>query len=778
MTVSHVTADCAICLSIRVRGQVQAVGFRPFVWQLATRHGLVGEVWNDGSGVVIVAQGPSPALKRLLAALREEAPPLARVTAIEAVEAETVPTRTSFVIAESRHGPARTAVVADAATCAACRDEIFTPGDRREGYAFGNCTHCGPRLSIIAGLPYDRATTSMANFALCPQCAAEYADPADRRFHAQPIACPTCGPRLSFHAATPGKAKGTPLAATVAMLRAGGTVAIKGIGGYHLACLASDEAAVARLRQRKQRDAKPFALMAGSVAMVRRHCHVSSAEAELLAGPAAPIVLLDRLPEGPSLPHALAPDQHRLGFMLAHSPLHHLLMAELGEPLVMTSGNRSSEPPAMADDEARDRLGTIADAWLSHDRAIVNRCDDSVVAHDSCGPMVLRRARGLAPAPILLPQSLAAKVPVLAMGGALKATFCLLRGNEAILSPHIGDLEDALALADYRRMLDLFCDLFAFRPGLIAIDAHPDYLSSRLGRDMARRLGVPLVCVPHHHAHMASCLAENEVEAEYPALGLICDGLGLGADGTLWGGEVLAGTCRDSQRIGGLPSVPLPGGAAAMRQPWRNLLAHLVHAFGPAWRSEIPALAEIWPEPDALAMVEMALDRGINSPPCSSAGRLFDAVAAALGIHPERLDHEAQAAMALEACAAPHLTHSGAYAIPLDRSATPSLRLAPLWQAIAADLARGIDRGIMAARFHLGLADALAALIVPMANGKPGLPIALSGGIFQNRIMRVAIAERLTEAGLAPLNHHLVPANDGGLSLGQAVVAARRMGDM
>ncbi|MCJ1961254.1 carbamoyltransferase HypF [Novosphingobium mangrovi (ex Hu et al. 2023)] len=761
--------------TLRVRGQVQAVGYRPFVWQCARALGLAGDVANDGEGVLVRVAGPSEALDRFEARLRHEAPPLARVFSVEVVDTAPFACGEDFAIARSGGGAVTTGIVPDAATCPACRAELRDPDDRRHGYAFGNCTHCGPRLSIMSALPYDRARTSMADFALCEPCAREYADPADRRFHAQPIACPACGPQLELSGE--GEGAPDPLAASVDLLRMGRIVAIKGLGGYHLACLASDAGVVANLRSRKARDAKPFAVMVPSLTAARELCEVSDEAAQALESPAAPIVLLPLRQDGAALPERVAPGQDHLGLLLPYTPLHHLLMDALQAPLVMTSGNRSDEPQVTDDGEARTKLAGIADAWLGHDRAIVNRIDDSVMAFDARGPVVLRRARGLAPDPILLPESLAAPVPILAMGGELKATFCLLRGREAVLSPHIGDLEDAVARADYRRMLDLFCDLYAFTPGAIAVDGHPDYASTRIGSALAHERGLPLVTVDHHHAHLAACLAENGIAAGGTVTALVCDGLGLGGDGTLWGGEVLRGGYGRAARTGALPAVALPGGAAAMKQPWRNLLAHLRHAFGDAWADAVPLLAERVPAGPSRQVLQRAIAQGLNSPVCSSGGRLFDAVAAALDLCGPSISHEGEAAMALEAAARPFVTGETGYPFGLARDAAGLARLdfAHLWQALARDLGAGVPVGPIAARFHLGLADALVALAsageASLSHGR----VALSGGVFNNRILREAVAQRIEDMGAVPLVHHRVPAGDGGLSLGQVVVAAARL---
>jgi hydrogenase maturation protein HypF len=582
---------------LRVRGVVQGVGFRPFVWHLARELGLRGEVSNDGEGVLIAAWGVPHALDALTRRLAEEAPPLAHVTSVEPLplpEGRAAPE--AFRIVHSGTEGQGALIPPDAATCPACLAEVHDPAQRRRHHPFANCTHCGPRLTIAHGMPWDRAQTSMAAFPLCPDCAAEYADPADRRFHAQPIACPACGPRLWIEDARGHEIPGAPLAHAAKMLREGAVLAIKGLGGFHLACDAAHGAAVAALRAGKARDAKPFALMA-NLDQARAWCAVSPEAEALLAGPAAPIVLLPRR-AGVVVPEALAPGQDHLGVMLPATPLHHLLLEAFGGPLVMTSGNRGGEPQVIDNDAARERLGGLAQGFVMHDRAIVNRLDDSVLALDEEGQvMPLRRARGYVPSAIPLP--FADLPPTLAMGGELKASFALIRGSEAIVGPHVGDLEQAAVLGDYRGMLALYRQIFAFTPEVIAVDAHAGYLYPAWrsnGGGMWRAAGArgPSPC-PHGRLHGRQWCAGGDE----PVLGLLLDGLGLGDDGALWGGEVLVGGYRHAQRVDGLAAVPLIGGSAAMREPWRNLLAQLVHAFGPDWRAHAgPVMAHLPPDAD------------------------------------------------------------------------------------------------------------------------------------------------------------------------------------
>ncbi|MBU1174438.1 MAG: carbamoyltransferase HypF [Alphaproteobacteria bacterium] len=757
---------------IRVRGLVQGVGFRPFIWRLAHECGLTGHVLNDGEGVEIAVWGEQNALESFMRRIAGEAPPLSRVDEITAQPMDgSAPS--AFEIVDSAQTEIDTGIVPDAATCPACRDEIFDPANRRFGYAFTNCTHCGPRLSIISAIPYDRAKTSMRAFAMCPACGSEYADPSDRRFHAQPNACPVCGPMVWIEdAAGIHIDVADPIAEAARRLMAGEIGAIKGIGGFHLACDATSAAAVAELRRRKHRPSKPLALMARDVDEVRRYARASETEAALLRSSAAPIVLLEMA--GKALTPGVAPDQRRVGFMLAYSPLHHLLMADLDCPIVLTSGNLSEEPQATDNAEARARLGGIADFFLQNDRDIVNRLDDSVMRVDAPAVQVLRRGRGLAPASLRLAAEFGSGSRMLAMGGGLKSAFCLLRGAEAVLSQHMGDLENAATYADYRRSLDLYRALYRFTPDAIAVDLHPDYLSTRAGEALAEELGIGIVRVQHHHAHLASCLADNGVApGEDETIGIVLDGLGLGTDGTIWGGEILVGGYSGFSRTGHFDAVPQPGGDRAQREPWRNLVAHLHAAFGPDWRGRVSgmplgtALAE-----KPLDLIATAMARGVNAPLSSSAGRLFDAAAAALGICRDRQDFEGQAAMALEALATPFSRGTDAYPVELVHGEPHRIAWAPLWQALLADLARGTEPGLIAARFHHALADGIATLVQAIARETGIGKAALSGGVMQNRLLFDLLFARLSAAGLTVLVQRHAPANDGGLALGQAAIAA------
>ncbi|ADP70258.1 (NiFe) hydrogenase maturation protein HypF [Rhodomicrobium vannielii ATCC 17100] len=813
-------ADDIKGVSIRVRGLVQGVGFRPHVWRIARELWLTGDVLNDAEGVLIRAFGPRAALDAFIAALADRAPPLARVECIETAPLNG-PAPDMFRIVESGAGDVTTGIVPDAATCPACLADIRDPENRRYRYPFTNCTHCGPRLSIVRAIPYDRATTSMAAFEMCPACRAEYEDPADRRFHAQPNACPVCGPRLWLEgadgAALPLRGARDEIEAAAALIRDGAIVAIKGIGGFHLACDAANEDAVTRLRAGKRRSGKPLALMARNVAMVTRYAHIAPPERAALESAAAPIVLLSRRADAPPLASSIAPGQTTLGFMLPYTPLHHLLMEALPGPIVLTSGNVSDEPQSIANDDARERLSEIADAFLMHDRDIVNRLDDSVVRLAAGRVRTVRRARGLAPAPLPLPLFQGAPA-VLAMGAELKSTFCLASGGRAIVSQHIGDLEDAATHADCRANLALYKRLFRFAPDVVAVDAHPDYHATRLGEALAAERGLPIARVLHHHAHVAAVMAEHgEPLDATPVLGIAFDGLGMGDDvpdqpaleaphlstgklidnkgersdafqrthRPLWGGEFLVADYRACRRVASFAPVPLIGGAKAMREPWRNLLAHLDVALGwdeaSARFGDLSILRRLAAKPVAPALQMMA--RGVNAPPASSAGRLFDAVAAALGICFDEATYEGQAAVELEALAASvRCRDFGRW--PIAARKLPSrgmgedggpIRLGwgELWQAVLDDLARDAPPAIVAARFHAFLADTVADTARALARRDGLRRIVLCGGVFHNRLLLEGVLERL--AGdfevLAPA---LCPAGDGAISLGQAVIAAAR----
>lgn len=767
--------------SYRVRGLVQGVGFRPAVWRLATSFGLRGEVLNDGEGVLIRAWGPPDALDGFSLSLRREVPRLARIDDIVRQPLPGGPESDEFRIVGSGAGRVRTGVVADAATCPECLAELFDPANRRYRYPFTNCTHCGPRLSIVRAIPYDRATTSMADFAMCAACLAEYENPDDRRFHAQPNACPDCGPRVWL---ADGQGRelqpptGDAIQAAAAAIRDGRIVAVKGIGGFHLACDATNEDVVARLRDRKRRYAKPFALMARDIEMVGRFARISDHDRDVLSSAAAPIVILDACDHAGRLAPSIAPDDTNLGFMLAYSPLHHLLMADLDAPIVLTSGNRSDEPQVIGNDDALAGLAGIADLWLLNDRDIVSRLDDSVVRSMSGVPRLLRRARGYAPEPLQLGDGFADAPPVMAMGAELKSTVCLVREGRAIVSQHIGDLEDAASHADYRRVLSHYRELHCFSPALVAVDAHPDYLSTQWGATCARQDGCLLVRIPHHHAHVASCLAEHRVAVDAPpVLAIILDGLGLGDDGTLWGGEILLADFVSAERLASFMPVPLPGGSRAMREPWRNAFAHLSRFIG--WDnlcSQYPDLAitrRLAEKP--VGILHAMMESGLNAPLASSAGRLFDAVAAVLGVSPETCSYEGQAAIGLEALAAMASGEAGDdYAGQIISEKIELISWATMWRSLLSDLARGVETSRIAARFHAGLALTLSSTAARHAGHRGIDTVVLGGGVFQNRLLLEAVTFILESRGLSVLSPRLLPANDGGISLGQGAIAAAR----
>ena len=707
-----------------VGGVVQGVGFRPFVHGLARRHGLGGFVLNDGRGVVVEVEGDPGALDAFASSLRQEAPPLARVESL-VWRAATPRNERAFVIGPSEPGGSLAALVApDAATCPDCLRELFDPADRRFRYPFINCTRCGPRFTIVRSVPYDRVNTTMAGFPMCSSCRAEYEDPRDRRFHAEPIACPVCGPRLSM-----------PLEDAVGILGGGGIVAVKGLGGYHLACDATSEHAVARLRSRKHREEKPFAVM---TAEPERLASLEPDEAALLRSRERPIALVRRHPEAGLAP-SVAPRTRWLGLLLPYTPLHHLLVADFGHPLVMTSGNRSDEPIAIGDAEARERLGGIADAFLAHDRPIHRRCEDSVARSG----FPLRRSRGHAPGPLRLP--VPAARPTVGVGAELKSTFCVARDGEAFLSPHLGDLDSDASYRAFRSDLELYLEMLRVRPEVVACDLHPDYLST----SWAHEQPAELVQVQHHHAHAASCLAEHGEAG--PALALVFDGTGYGTDGTLWGGELLRCDLADFERVGHLEPVPLPGGEAAIREPWRMAAAYLE-------RAERPVPFESWP------LVQQALR--VNAPLSSGMGRLFDAAAALLGLR-EQVTYEGQAAMELEELAGD--VSAEPYACRRDGGVIVG---ADLIAAAHDDLADGRPRPEVAAAFHEGVATAATAACADAAH--PGT-VVLSGGSFQNLRLLRSVRRRLETHGFRVLSHRRVPPNDGGISYGQAAVAARRM---
>nr|WP_321442689.1 carbamoyltransferase HypF [uncultured Cohaesibacter sp.] len=768
---------------IRVNGLVQGVGFRPTVWRLAQELDLRGDVRNDGKGVLIRVWGSINRVTHFCDRLKAECPPLARIDRFVSSDIELPCPVTDFSIVASEQTGIETAIIPDAATCSSCLEDVTDPTNRRYRYPFTNCTHCGPRLTIIKALPYDRANTAMSPFVMCPHCAAEYDDPADRRFHAQPNACPECGPAIWLTDGT-GEIMTSDthqdcLAHCAALLSQGRIVAIKGLGGFHLACDATNQAAVETLRRRKRRPSKPLALMARDVASIEAYCHVRSEERQLLTSAAAPIVLLDRLIEALPLADAVAPGQNRLGFMVPNTPLHHLLLGACDGPLVMTSGNLSNDPQITDNEAAIAQLATVADHFLLHDRDIINRVDDSVAQLIDGKVSLLRRARGYAPDPLPLPDGFDASPVILAAGGELKNSFCLLAKGHAVVSHHIGDMEVPKIQHDYRKALSLYLEARKLTPDRIAIDDHPTYLSSRLGADLAERYGCALLPVQHHHAHVAACMVEHGLSRDHPpVLGIALDGLGAGDDGTLWGGEILLADYATYRRLAHFDAIAMPGGNKASVEPWRNCFAHLHHAFG--WK----ALSEHYPH---LAFVEQMkakpteqlitmLDRGLNAPLASSAGRLFDAVAAFLSIGPERQSYEGEAASLLQMLAETASDVPCApYPVAISAGKTSQIiGWKPMWQAIIEDCVQGVSRAVIARRFHMTLIDAIAERAIALSADLSCGTIVLTGGCIQNRLLAEGLIDALQGHGLELLIPRQYPANDGGLSLGQAIIATVR----
>ncbi len=759
-----------------VTGVVQGVGFRPFAWRRATRLGLSGFVANETGRVVVEIEGPAAAVAAFVERLAAAAPPLARV---EHVDTSDVPVTgvPGFVILGSgtTAGPT-TSVPADVATCVACLAEVHDPANRRHRHPFATCTDCGPRYTIIESLPYDRVATTMRDFAMCADCAAEHGDPTDRRFHAEPIACPRCGPGLWFTAPGPGavlaRAEATTrdaaaLDAARHLLRRGGILAIKGVGGFHLACDATDGAAVARLRERKRRVGKPLAVMVADVAAARGLALIDEQERLLLEGRERPIVLLRKRVDSTDLAAGIAPGNDFLGVMLPYTPLHHLLVAGL-PPLVMTSGNQSEEPIAHDDVDAVARLGGIADAFLLHDLRIHAACDDSVVRCVAGASLPIRRSRGHAPLPIALARS---GPPVLAVGGELKAAVCVAHGDRATMSQHVGDVETIETLDALGRTADHLLRLCGVEPAAVVADLHPGYLSTGWARSFAADRGIPFVQVQHHEAHSAALLAEHGLDAAAGPFVVACfDGTGYGRDGLIHGGEFFHVDVGSLRRAGHLAPFPLPGGDAAIRHPWRVALA-LLHAAGLPWDERIPAVRLA--DGDQVRLLDQQLDRGVACTATTSMGRLFDAVAALAGVK-QSITYEAEAALNLEALAsgapAPGCEHYAFHvpAVPADGPLVIGWQ--PVVAAVVADVVTGVAPAVVAARFHAAVARLIGEVAERIA---PACPVGLTGGVFQNALLVEGTVAALRAAGRETLLHHRVPPNDGGLALGQAVLGRR-----
>jgi hydrogenase maturation protein HypF len=779
---------------IHITGVVQGVGFRPFVYNLALELELVGWVLNSSSGVEIEAIGSPSALEAFARRLESDAPPLARIETITvreiAVSEVELPEPGGFAIRHSEAQPGEFQPISpDIAVCDDCLAELFEPDDRRYRYPFINCTNCGPRFTIIQDIPYDRPQTTMAPFEMCPDCQAEYDDPTDRRFHAQPNACPVCGPQVTFRIPVP---EGEPsdlltrdeaVRATRRALLDGDVVAIKGLGGFHLACDATNDEAVRKLRERKGRVDKPFALMAFDLPTVKAFCSVSDEERELLTSRERPIVLLEERPESP-ISSVVAPGNDTLGVMLPYTPLHYLLLEPTdGFPpaLVMTSGNYSEEPIATGNEEALDRLDELADAFLLHDREIHARCDDSVtrvlapeVSNVEPGKeLPIRRSRGYAPYPVHLPFP----VPqVLAVGGELKNTFCLTRDRYAFLSQHIGDMENYETLTFFEEMVEQLKRTFRIEPTIIAHDMHPAYLSTRYAKEQSAAYDAR-IAIQHHHAQVASCMAEHGLTGERPLIGVAFDGTGYGSDGAIWGGEFLVMDYASFRRAAHLKYVPLPGGDAAIRRPYRIALAHL-WAAGVSWDDGLPPVLAA-PVEERRVLVQQ-LEREVNTVPTSSSGRLFDAVSSLAGVR-QAINYEAQAAIELEALV--QGDERGTYPFDFDShisdnaegtSHVTRIDASPMIRAVVADVKAGVPAGVIAARFHNGMARMIRDTCVRLREESGLNEVALSGGVFQNVTLLERVLPLLEEASFTIYTHHLVPPNDGGLSLGQAVIAAVR----
>jgi hydrogenase maturation protein HypF len=747
-----------------VTGVVQGVGFRPFVHRLAARHGISGLVRNLASSVEIEAEGAERALGDFMQALEREAPPLACIEAITSARAPLCGEPEFRIEHSQSKAEASVRIPPDVGTCADCARELFDERDRRHRHPFVNCTSCGPRLTIVTGAPYDRERTTMASFPMCAACRKEYDNPSDRRFHAQPVACRACGPELRATDARGDRIDVPDAIEHVAQrLREGAIAAVKGIGGYHLACDASLQRAVIELRRRKQRDEKPFALMVESTERARGLCEISEAERSHLESPVRPIVLLRRKPDA-RVAAAVAPDNPLLGVMLPYSPVHLLLLGAFGGPLVMTSGNRSDEPVAFEDSDALARLGDIADLFLLHDRPIRLRCEDSVLRIVGVDPLLLRRSRGYAPLSVPLTHGLSR--PTLALGGDLKSVFALGRDRYSAVSPHLGDLEELSAHQAFEDAIAHFEHLFEISAERIVHDLHPDYASTRYAIERKRRDGLDAIAVQHHHAHMASCLGEHGVEG--PALGVCFDGSGYGLDGAIWGGEFLVGTAAAVERAGHLSYAGLPGGDRAIREPWRSAVAELSLASIDPMRTALGARVGS----QKIRLVQRMLERGLNSPPTSSAGRLFDAVAALCNVR-DVTSFEAQAAVELEALAT-EVEDGPSYEIQISEGVPLVAHSAPIVRGVVADLDRGAPRAWIARRFHSSIALLVTRVCEQLRERYRVRTVVLSGGVFCNALLAREATDGLERMGFRVHRQRSFPPNDGGLCFGQLNVLAAR----
>ncbi len=756
---------------LKITGIVQGVGFRPTVFNLAQKHLLTGWVLNNAQGVEIELHGEEETVQAFVHDLWQNPPPLA---VIDSFTVEDAPDQahTGFQIHHSQDDPSDFLPVSpDLNICPDCRRELFDPSDRRYRYSFINCTNCGPRFSIVTGIPYDRPNTSMAGFALCPDCAQEYQHPANRRFHAQPIACPVCGPQVWYEEGGKKLAEHEPaLQAARKTLAEGKILALKGLGGFHLVCDAQNPQTVENLRLRKRRSGKPLALMAFDLETIKEYVSVCPEEEKLLTSPMAPVVLLKTLAAGKELLRLVAPDQNRLGFMLPYTPLH-LLMLEPAEAfpkvLVMTSGNLSEEPIAYSNAEAKRRLSTLADGFLLHDRPIHIRIDDSVVSVIEGVPHIQRRARGYAPLPVQLPTTV---VPTLACGTELKNTFCLVRDQYAFVSHHIGDLENQETLSAFEDAIRHYENIFRIKPEILAADMHPDYLASRYAHRRASEENLPLVEIQHHHAHIVSCMADNGLKPQDTVIGLAFDGTGYGTDGAIWGGELLLANWESFERVYHLEYMPLPGGDAAVRKPARMALSLLLQAGIDPDSFPFPFHQAL--DPDERSAVANQVRTGFNSPKTSSLGRLFDGVAALIGLH-QQISYEAQNAIALETIADPE--EQSCYDFPIEDG---QILVSPVIRAIVEDLKQNVAPASISARFHNGLTDCAVTVSNQVRSQTSLRQVVLSGGVWQNKTLIKQTIDALNASGFEVFWPHKLPTNDGGVSLGQALVALAVSGNL
>jgi len=754
-------------VKIKVQGVVQGVGFRPFIYRLACEHNLTGWVRNTSGCVDIEVEGETERIDGFLKKLKTKAPSIARVERLET--SHHLPKGyTEFEIKRSMSKEGKYQLVSpDIATCPDCQREIFSPDTCRFGYAFTNCTNCGPRFTIIKDIPYDRLKTTMNQFRMCPECQQEYENPSNRRFHAQPNACPKCGPALELIGSEGKPSEGIdPIKATAALLKAGKIIAAKGLGGFHLACDATNHEAVSLLRARKKRPSKPFAVMMATLEDIERHCLVSHEEKTLLQSTECPIVLLKWRDNSSNIVQVIAPNLKYLGVMLPYTPLHHLLLDEAGIPLAMTSGNLSEEPISKDNDEALGKLRSIADCFLLHNRDIYTRNDDSVYMVEVGKPQVLRRARGYAPNPVILPFK---SQQVLACGGELKNTFCLARDEHSFLSQHIGDMENQETLELFENTVELYKKLFRIKPKIIAYDMHPEYLSTKYALTVGSKPGLSLVPVQHHHAHIVSCMVENNVEAT--VIGVAFDGTGYGIDGTIWGGEFLLADWHSFQRLGHLEYVPLPGGTAAIKKPYRMALSYLYTLLGENYSLEGLPFGSI--STKELELIKQQLKRGVNCPLTSSAGRCFDAVASLVGLRDE-VDYEAQAAIELEMLAYDTLDDFIEESYPFSivtYGERTIVKLGEMFSSIVGDVRKQTAVSKISLRFHHTMTRIIVRMCEMIKKKTRIDQVALSGGVFQNRLLLRLTTAALQREGFNVLTHHQVPCNDGGISLGQVVIS-------